>query len=55
MYTLHFGCKYFILNSYQKKQEKDRALDLMEASRFSEEICNDLVSIGSTAESPGKK
>ena len=38
-----------------KKQEKDRALDLMEASRFSEEICNDLVSIGSTAESPGKK
>ena len=53
LYTLHFGCKYFILNSYQK-QEKDRALDLMEASRFSEEICNDLVSIGSTAESPGK-
>ena len=34
-------------------QEKDRAIDLREASRFSEEICNDLVGIGSSTESPG--
>lgn len=34
-------------------KEKDRAFDLTEASKFSEEICNDLVSISSAVETPG--
>ena len=34
-------------------QEKERAIDLSAASKLSEEICNELVSIGSSTESPG--
>ena len=34
-------------------QEKERAHDLYDASKFSEDICNELVTIGSSAESPG--
>lgn len=35
------------------KQEKERAIDLIAASRYSEEICNELVTIGSNVETPG--
>ncbi len=34
-------------------REKERARDLAEAGRFSEEICNELVSLSSSMESPG--
>ncbi|XP_059080155.1 serine/threonine-protein phosphatase 6 regulatory ankyrin repeat subunit B-like [Tigriopus californicus] len=34
-------------------KEKERAYDLVVASKFSEELCNELVTIGSSAESPG--
>jgi hypothetical protein len=34
-------------------QEKERAVDLMAASRFSEQICDELVSIGAGIETPG--
>ena len=33
-------------------KEKERAVDLVEASRFSEEICNELVTVGSAVETP---
>ena len=35
-------------------KEKERAFDLRDAAKFSEEICNDLVSISSATENPGK-
>ena len=34
-------------------QEKDRAMDLMDACAFAEEMCNELVSISSAMENPG--
>ncbi len=34
------------------QQEKDRALDLTDASVFAEEMCNELVSISSAQENP---
>ena len=33
-------------------KEKERAVDLVEASRFAEEICNELVTVGSAVETP---
>ena len=35
-------------------QEKERTYDLLQAAKFSESICNDLVSISTSVESPGK-
>ena len=35
-------------------QEKERAKDLEQASKFCENICNDFVSIASSSESAGK-
>ena len=34
-------------------QEKDRAQDLMDASVYAEDMCNELVSISSSLENPG--
>lgn len=34
-------------------QEKERTYDLLQAAKFSESICNDLVSISTSVESPG--
>ena len=36
-------------------QEKERAFDLLEAAKFSEEICDELVSISTAVESPGMR
>ena len=40
------------LSLFSAFQEKDRALDLMDASVFAEDMCNELVSLSSGVENP---
>ena len=44
---------WFVIN-HPFFQEKERARDLEQASKFCENLCNDFVSIASSSESAGK-